>query len=141
MPWKKLLAWATKQIDEALRQKLEFVLEENQIHRDCLYGHSPRWEFRNAHRHNHKGGMARWAHTGKTLVGYDIPATKETQTAGAQHPVTTIHVPDTPINGAEIGESDCASAKSRRRRSGSALKYNIAHFSCGAFPHNRSRNT
>ena len=28
MPWKKLLAWATGQIDEALRQKLEFVLEE-----------------------------------------------------------------------------------------------------------------
>ena len=29
MPWKKLLAWATGQIDEALRQKLEYVLEEN----------------------------------------------------------------------------------------------------------------
>jgi hypothetical protein len=28
MPWKKLLAWATGQIDEALRQKLEFALEE-----------------------------------------------------------------------------------------------------------------
>ena len=28
MPWKKLLARVTGQIDEALRQKLEFVLEE-----------------------------------------------------------------------------------------------------------------
>jgi hypothetical protein len=28
MPWKQLLVWATGQIDEALRQKLEFVLEE-----------------------------------------------------------------------------------------------------------------
>jgi hypothetical protein len=28
MPWKKLLAWATGQIDEALRQKLEFVLAQ-----------------------------------------------------------------------------------------------------------------
>jgi hypothetical protein len=28
MPWKKLLAWATGQIHEALRQKLAFVLEE-----------------------------------------------------------------------------------------------------------------
>ena len=28
MPWKKLLACVTGQIDEALRQKLEFVLEE-----------------------------------------------------------------------------------------------------------------
>ena len=33
MPWKKLLAWATGQIDEALRQKLEFVLEENRVYR------------------------------------------------------------------------------------------------------------
>jgi hypothetical protein len=28
MPWKKLLAWATGQIDEILRQKLEFAPEE-----------------------------------------------------------------------------------------------------------------
>jgi hypothetical protein len=33
MPWKKLLAWATGQIDDALRQKLEFVLEENRVYR------------------------------------------------------------------------------------------------------------
>ena len=31
MPWKKLLAWATGEIEEALRQKLEFVLEENRL--------------------------------------------------------------------------------------------------------------
>jgi hypothetical protein len=36
MPWKKLLAWATGQIDEALRQKLEFVLEENRVYRALL---------------------------------------------------------------------------------------------------------
>jgi hypothetical protein len=28
MPWKKMLAWVTGQIDDSLRQKLEFVLEE-----------------------------------------------------------------------------------------------------------------
>ena len=33
MPWKKLLALATGPIDEALRQKLEFVLEENRVYR------------------------------------------------------------------------------------------------------------
>jgi hypothetical protein len=33
MPWKKLLVRATGQIDEALRQKLEFVLEENRVYR------------------------------------------------------------------------------------------------------------
>jgi hypothetical protein len=37
MPWKKLLAWATGQIDEALRQKLEFVLEENRVYRALYY--------------------------------------------------------------------------------------------------------
>jgi hypothetical protein len=31
MPWKKLFAWVTGQIDQALRQKLEFVLEENRV--------------------------------------------------------------------------------------------------------------
>src|ERR1017187_8778082 len=42
MPWKKLLAWATGQVDEALRQKLEFVLEENRVYRALLDRHSPR---------------------------------------------------------------------------------------------------
>jgi hypothetical protein len=36
MPWKKLLAWATGQIDEVLRQKLELVLEENRVYRTLL---------------------------------------------------------------------------------------------------------
>jgi hypothetical protein len=45
MPWKKLLAWATGQIDEALHQKLEFVLEENRVYRALLDRHSPHSEF------------------------------------------------------------------------------------------------
>jgi len=31
MPWKKMLAWVTGQIDDSLHQKLEFVLEENRL--------------------------------------------------------------------------------------------------------------
>jgi putative transposase len=50
MPWKKLLAWATGQIDEALRQKLEFVLEENRVYRALLDRHSPRWRLHDAQR-------------------------------------------------------------------------------------------
>src|ERR1022692_37728 len=50
MPWKKLLAWATGQIDEALRQKLEFVLEENRVYRTLLDRHSPRWRLHDAER-------------------------------------------------------------------------------------------
>ena len=50
MPWKKLLAWATGQIDEALRQKLEFVLEENRVYRALLDRHSPRWLLHDAKR-------------------------------------------------------------------------------------------
>jgi hypothetical protein len=43
MPWKKLLVWATGQIDEALRQKLEFVLEENRVYRvPCEYSDAHR---------------------------------------------------------------------------------------------------
>jgi hypothetical protein len=40
MPWKKLLVWATGQIDEALCQELEFVLEENRVYRTLLDRHS-----------------------------------------------------------------------------------------------------
>jgi hypothetical protein len=40
MPWEKLLAWATGQIDEALRQKLEFVLEENRVYRTLYMANS-----------------------------------------------------------------------------------------------------
>jgi hypothetical protein len=36
MPWKKLLAWVTGQIDNSLRQQLEFVLEENRVYRALL---------------------------------------------------------------------------------------------------------
>jgi len=50
MPWKKLLAWATGQIDEALRQKLEFVLEENRVYRALLDRHSPHWRLQDAER-------------------------------------------------------------------------------------------
>ena len=50
MPWKKLLTWATGQMDEALRQKLEFVLEENRVYRALLDRHSPRWRLHDAQR-------------------------------------------------------------------------------------------
>jgi hypothetical protein len=50
MPWKKLLAWATGQIDDALRQKLEFVLEENRVYRTLLDRHSPHWRLQDAER-------------------------------------------------------------------------------------------
>ena len=50
MPWKKLLVWATGQIDEALRQKLEFVLEENRVYRALLNRHSPHWRLQEAER-------------------------------------------------------------------------------------------
>jgi putative transposase len=50
MPWKKLLAWATGQIDEALRQKLEFVLEENRVYRTLLDRHSPHWRLQDPER-------------------------------------------------------------------------------------------
>jgi hypothetical protein len=36
MAWKKLLALVTGQIEESLRQKLEFVLEENRVYRALL---------------------------------------------------------------------------------------------------------
>ncbi len=50
MPWKKLLAWAIGQIDEALRQKLEFVLEENRVYRALLDRHSPHWRLQDSER-------------------------------------------------------------------------------------------
>ena len=50
MPWKKLLACVTGQIDEALRQKLEFVLEENRVYRALLARHSPHWRLKDAER-------------------------------------------------------------------------------------------
>jgi putative transposase len=50
MAWKKLLAWATGRIDEALRQKLEFVLEENRVYRALLDRHSPHWRLQDSER-------------------------------------------------------------------------------------------
>ena len=50
MPWKKLLAWAAGQINEALRQKLEFVLEENRVYRTLLDRHSAHWRHQDAER-------------------------------------------------------------------------------------------
>src|SRR5271157_2620308 len=50
MPWKKLLACVTGQIDEALRKKLEFVLEENRVYRALLERHSPHWRLQDAER-------------------------------------------------------------------------------------------
>jgi putative transposase len=50
MPWKRLLACVTGQIDEALRQKLEFVPEENRVYRALLDRHSPHWRLQDAER-------------------------------------------------------------------------------------------
>jgi len=50
MPWKKLLAWATGQIDKALRRKLEFVLDENRVCRALLERHSPHRRLQDAER-------------------------------------------------------------------------------------------
>jgi len=50
MPWKKLLAWATGQIDEAQRQKLEFVLEENRVYRSLLDRQAPLWRLQDGER-------------------------------------------------------------------------------------------
>src|ERR1035437_5206332 len=41
MPWKKMLAWVTGQIEDSLCQKLEFVLEEDRVYRALLDRHSP----------------------------------------------------------------------------------------------------
>jgi len=38
-----MLAWVTGQIDDSLRQKLEFVLEENRVDRALLDRYSPHW--------------------------------------------------------------------------------------------------
>ena len=50
MPWKYLLVWATGQTDVALRQKLEFVLEENRVYRPLLDRHSSHWRPQDAER-------------------------------------------------------------------------------------------
>jgi len=50
MAWKQLLAWATGQIDQTLRQKLELVLEENRVYRSLLDRHSPQWRLEDVER-------------------------------------------------------------------------------------------
>src|SRR5947209_6491699 len=50
MPWKKILALVTGQIDDSLRQKLEFVLEENRVYRALLDRHSPHWQLQDSER-------------------------------------------------------------------------------------------
>lgn len=50
MRWKQVLAWVTGQIDDSLRPKLEFVLEENRVYRALLDRHSPRWQLQDTER-------------------------------------------------------------------------------------------
>ncbi len=50
MPWKKFLAWATDQIDEALHKNVEFVPEENRVYRALLDRHSPHWRLQDSER-------------------------------------------------------------------------------------------
>ena len=50
MPWKKMLALVTGQIEDSLRQKLEFVLEENRVYRALLERHSPHWRLQDSER-------------------------------------------------------------------------------------------
>jgi transposase InsO family protein len=45
-----MLAWVTGQIDDSLRQKLEFVLEENRVYRALLDWHSPQWRLQDTER-------------------------------------------------------------------------------------------
>ena len=61
MPWKKLLACVTGQIDEALRQKLEFVLGENRVYDALLELHSPHWRLHDAERKGLAEKGKRWA--------------------------------------------------------------------------------
>jgi hypothetical protein len=45
-----MLAWVTGQIDDSLRQKLEFVLEENRVYRALLDWHSTQWRLQDTER-------------------------------------------------------------------------------------------
>ena len=45
-----MLAWVTGQIDDSLRQKLEFVLEENRAYRALLERHAPGWRLQDGER-------------------------------------------------------------------------------------------
>jgi len=50
MPWRKILACVSGQLDAALQRKLEFVLEENRVYRALLERHSPHWRLRDSER-------------------------------------------------------------------------------------------
>jgi hypothetical protein len=52
MAWKKMLALVTGQIEESLRRKLEYVLEENRVYRALLDRHSPHWQLEDTERKN-----------------------------------------------------------------------------------------
>ena len=45
-----MLAWVTGQVDDSLRHKLEFVLEENRVYRALLDRHSPSRRLQDAER-------------------------------------------------------------------------------------------
>ena len=50
MPWKKMLALVTGQIDAALQRKIAYVLEENRVYRALLDRHSPHWRLQDVER-------------------------------------------------------------------------------------------
>ena len=50
MPWVKMLSWVTGQIESALLQKLEFILEENRVYRALLDRHATHWRLNDPER-------------------------------------------------------------------------------------------
>ena len=48
MPWTKILALVTGQVEVVLLQKLEYVLAENRAYRALLDRHSPHWRLTDA---------------------------------------------------------------------------------------------
>ena len=50
MPWKKMLALVTGQIEAALQRKMAYVLEENRVYRALLDRHSPHWRLQDVER-------------------------------------------------------------------------------------------
>jgi transposase InsO family protein len=50
MPWKKILAYTTGQIEPVLLQKLEYVLEENRVYRALLQRHPYYWRLKDDER-------------------------------------------------------------------------------------------
>ena len=60
-----MLAWVLGRIDDSLRQKLEFVLEENRVYRALLERHSPYWRLQDIER---KGLAEKGRPLGKLLA-------------------------------------------------------------------------